>query len=302
MHPFRFGTAVRAVTSREQVQELARRAEGKGYSTLCVADHLGLASMFPTIVSAGDATSTLRFGTLVVNNDFHMPLRLAQDAATTDVLTEGRLELGLGSGWARPEYELLGIPYRRPSVRAASLAETIPVLRKAWAGEPRFSFGPHEVSAVPPPVQKPHPPLMIGGNGDAVLRIAATEADIVGFTGLAWRRDRLVGSAIDVESVEERIGFVRKEAGDRFDGLELNALSQVTQVTDDPEEALRPISERFGVGTAETAASPFTLVGPVPALVDKLVAIRERLGLSYFIVFEEALDPFAPVVEALAGT
>lgn len=302
MHPFRFGASVHTVASRGQLHELARRAEGAGFSTLCVADHLGLAATFPTIVSAADATSTLRFGTLVVNNDFHMPLRLAQEAATTDVLTDGRLELGLGSGWSKPEYDLLGVGYDRPSVRAARLAEAIPVMKKAWAGEPLFSIGEHELTAVQPPLQKPHPPILIGGNSDAVLRLAATEADAVGFTGLRWRKGRLDPSGIGIDAIEERVAFVRQEAGDRFAELELNALSQVTQVTDDPDEALRPISERFGVDPAIAAASPFTLVGPVPALIDKLVAIRQRLGLSYWIVFEDALDAITPVVEALSGT
>jgi probable F420-dependent oxidoreductase len=305
MHPFRFGASVRAVTSRSQLQELARRVEGAGFSTLCVADHLGLASMFPTIVSAADVTTTLRFGTLVVNNDFHMPLRLAQDAATTDVLTDGRLELGLGSGWSKPEYDMLGVAYDRPSVRAARLAEAIPVMRKAWAGEYSFSIGGRELKAVPPPTQQPHPPLLIGGNSDALLRIAAAEADIVGFTGLSWRRGGLQPSALEVDAVEERVAFVRKEAGDRFGDLELNAISQVTQIVSDDDEALealKPLAERFGTDPAVLVESPFTLVGSADALTDKLIALRERLGISYWNVFEEAVDTLAPVVKVLAGT
>jgi probable F420-dependent oxidoreductase len=302
VHPFRFGVAAGAIESRDRWHELARRVEDLGFSTLCIPDHLGRPSMFPALVSAAEATSRLRLGTLVVNNDFHRPLRLAQDVATTDVLTGGRLDLGLGSGWAKPEYDLLGITYDRPSVRARRLAGAVSVMKAAWAGEPRFCIGGVELAAVPAPAQKPHPPLLIGGHSDAVLRLAATEADIVGLTGLTWRRDRLDPSGIAVDAIEERIDFVRKEAGDRFDNLELNALSQVTQVTDDLDGALKPLAERFGVDPAVAAASPFSLVGPVPALIDKLVALRERLGMSYWVVFEQAANAIAPLVAALAGT
>jgi probable F420-dependent oxidoreductase len=302
VHPFRFGVGTGVIESRDRWHELARRVEDLGFSTLCIPDHLGRASPFPALVSAAEATSRLRLGTLVVNNDFHRPLRLAQDVATTDMLTGGRLELGLGSGWSKPEYDLLGIAYDSPSVRAARLAEAIRVMQAAWTGEPRFSIGELDLPAVPEPAQRPHPPLLIGGNSDAVLRVAAAEADIVGLTGLAWRRGRLNPSAIGVDAIEERIAFVRKEAGDRFAELELNALSQVTEVTDDPEAALKPLAERFGVDPAIAAEGPFTLVGPVAALIEKLVALRERLGVSYWVVFEQAVDAFAPVVAALAGT
>ena len=239
MHPFRFGLASGAVESRDRWHELARKVEDLGFSTLCVPDHLGRTSTFPALVSAAEATSKLRLGTLVVNQGKAVGRSQRKHYR---VFGGGRLELGLGSGWSKPEYDLLGITYDRPSVRAARLAEAIEVMKTAWAGEPRFSLVGMDLPAVPEPAQRPHPPLLIGGNGDTILRLAAAEADIVGFTGLRWRGGRLDPGGIAVDAIEERIAFVRKEAGERFGELELNVLSQVTQVTDDVDEALKPAS------------------------------------------------------------
>jgi probable F420-dependent oxidoreductase len=305
VHPFRFGVSVRSVTSRSQLQDLARRAEGQGFSTLCFADHLGLASMFPSIVSAAEATTTLRLATLVVNNDFQMPLRLAQDAATVDVLTGGRLELGLGSGWAKPEYEILGIPYQRPSVRGARLAEAVRTMKTAWAGEPRLAFGPIDLTAVPAPQQQPHPPLLIGGNSNVVLRLAAREADIVGLTGLAFPKG---ATEVDVSgfkpaSVDERVAWVRSQAGERFDQLELNALVQRVIVTDDRQQAATELAAQWPVlSVDDVLQTPYALIGTVDQMAESLQACRRRWGLSYFVAHEWSLDAIAPVVARLVGT
>ena len=205
LRPFRFGVNSTTVESRSAWQERARRLEGEGWSILLVPDHLGGPSTFAPLVSAADATSRLRVGTLVINNDFFHPLRLAQEAATVDLLTDGRLELGVGSGWNRPEYQVLDVAYDRPSLRAARLRAALATVKSAWAGgaRPRGRDGAGGPRAVPAPRQQPHPPLLIGGHSDAVLELAATEANIVGFTGLTWTGSSLAPTGASVEALAE---------------------------------------------------------------------------------------------------
>ncbi len=303
LRPFRFGVnVVSPIGSRTAWQERARRIEGDGWSTLLVPDHLGLSSAFAPLVSAADVTTSLRVGTLVVNNDFHRPLRLAQEAATVDLLTDGRLELGLGSGWARPEYEVLGVTYDRPQARAHRLADAVRVMKQAWAGQPALDMGSDETSpAVPRPAQRPHPPLLIGGHGDTILTLAAEEADMIGFTGLTWQGDRLQPTGASVDAFAERVAFVRSRAGDRFDRLELNVLVQTATVGDQAGVAVERVASDLGAPADLVRSSPLTLLGSRREVVEKVLRLREELGLSYFVVFDTALDDMAPVIAELAG-
>jgi probable F420-dependent oxidoreductase len=239
---------------------------------------------------------------MVVNNDFARPLRLAQEAATVDLLTDGRLELGLGSGWAKPEYELLEIPYDPPRIRAARLAEAITVMKRAWAGEVTITGARNDRAAVPKPTQLPHPPLLIGGNSDAVLQLAAKEAEIIGFTGATWTGSRLEATGASHDAFAERVGFVRSVAGRRFSDLELNVLVQSALVGDHAADRAHEISKSFGIPLEVLRLSPITLVGTVGQVTEKLLAIREDLGLTYFVVFDTAIDDMAPVVAGLAGS
>jgi alkanesulfonate monooxygenase SsuD/methylene tetrahydromethanopterin reductase-like flavin-dependent oxidoreductase (luciferase family) len=195
--PFRFGVTTTGLGSRSAWQDRARRLEGEGWSTLLTPDHLGSSSTFAPLVSAADVTTDLRVGSLVVNSDLAHPIRLAQEAATVDLLVDGRLELELGAGWDRREYELLGARYDRPAVRVARLRDAVTTMRAAWAGEVRFPTaegGPGD-RAVLDGVQRPHVPLLIGGHGDAILDLAAAEADIV-ITGR--REAELKGAAVAI--------------------------------------------------------------------------------------------------------
>ena len=289
------------MVSRQAWQDRARQTEAEGWSTLLVADHLGMGSAFAGLVSAADVTTTLRLGTLVVNNDLHHPLRLAQEAATVDLLSDGRLELGVGSGWAKPEYDLLGIRYDPARVRAGRLAAAIAEMKRAWRGEPVLAAGPQRIPAVPAPRQRPHPPLLVGGHGDAILTLAATEADIIGFTGLTWAGSGLEPSGAGVDAIAERVDFVRGVAGARFDALELNILLQAVAVGDGASAEADRLSNELGMSRDAVLASPITLVGSVTDVVDKLVGLRERLGLSYFVAFGHAAPAMAPVVAHLAG-
>jgi probable F420-dependent oxidoreductase len=301
--PFRFGVNTTRVESRSAWQDRARRLEGDGWSTLLVPDHLGGVSTFTPLVSAADATSTLRVGNLVVNNDLFHPLRLAQEAATVDLLTDGRLELGLGSGWNKPEYELMEIAYDKPAQRAARLRKAVAVMKSAWAGETLLAApGGDNARAVPEPVQRPHPPLLIGGHGDTVLTLAAEEADIVGLTGLTWTGTSLAPTGASTAALAERVAFVRDRAGARFGDLEFNILTQVTSVGGDAEATLAGLVSSLGVKEELVRESPLTLIGSASEVIDKLVANRERLGISYVVVFDSATDGMTPVVQQLAGT
>jgi probable F420-dependent oxidoreductase len=302
MRPFRFGVSALAPMLDPTAagwRDLARKVEDLGFSTLLAADHLSLASPFAPLVVAAGATEHLRVGTLVVNNDFHRPLRLAQEAATVDRLVDGRLELGLGSGWNKPEYDMLGIDYDPAPQRAVRLGDAIRTMKQAWAGEMRVGSGERSRPVVPAPAQQPHPPILIGGHGDAILTLAAAEADIIGFTGVTWRRDRLVPTGVSQAAIEERVALVRSAAGDRAESLELSALVQRVDTSGGPEVA----DELAAKGLDPEAAddSPFLLVGPAAQLTEKLLALRERLGISYWIVFQPALDDVAPIVAELAG-
>jgi probable F420-dependent oxidoreductase len=280
-------------------RDLARKVEDLGFSTLLAADHLAVASPFAPLVVAAGATTDLRVGTLVVNNDFHRPLRLAQEAATVDRLVDGRLELGLGSGWNKPEYDMLGVDYDPPAQRAQRLHDAVRTMKQAWAGETRIGTGERSRPVVVPPAQQPHPPIQVGGHGDAILTVAAAEADIVGFTGVTWRRDRLVPTGVSAEVIEARVSFVRSAAGDRAGQLELSALVQRVETTGG-----RDVLDELAASGLDPRAvddSPFFLVGPPAQLTEKLLALRERLGISYWVVFQPALDAVAPVVAELAG-
>lgn len=298
--PFRFGVLAPRLTTRKDLQDFARGAEGDGWSTLLMADHLGLAASLPPLVSAADVTDTLRVGTLVINNDFHRPVRLAQEIATVDRLTDGRLEIGLGSGWSKPEYEILDIGYDKPIVRARRLIDAWGVMTKAWEGQPTLNFG-GEIPASPAPAQQPHPPLLVGGNGDTILRFAAEEADIVGFTGSTWTKGAMRQTGASFESIAERVAFVRDIAGDRFGQLELNVqLSNVT-LEGDLEAALASAAAGQETTPDVIRDSPFYLIGSRSAVIEKIHRLREELGISYFVCFAWQREAMTSVVAELAG-
>jgi probable F420-dependent oxidoreductase len=309
MKPFRFGVNVGRASSRADWAEKARKVESLGYSALTVPDHLAdLLAPMPALLSAAAATQRLRVGTNVLNNDFRHPVLVAREASTVDLLTDGRLQLGLGAGHMQSEYDQAGLNFEAGGTRVARLAEALTIVKRLLKGEPVTFAGRYyrvtDHTIHPLPVQQPHPPILIGGNGRRLLTLAAQEADIVGLSGITFRRG---GAEPDlsgwrVAGVDERVQRVREAAGDRYDRLELNALVQRVVVTDDRRQAAEELAHRWPqLSPEEILQSPYVLLGTVDQLVEVLQARRERWDISYYVIFESYMDAFAPVVARLAG-
>jgi probable F420-dependent oxidoreductase len=308
MKPFRFGVNLWHATSRAGWAESARKVEALGYDTLTVPDHLAdLLSPMPALVSAAAATKHLRVGTNVLNNDLRHPVLVAREAATVDLLTDGRFQLGLGAGSIRSEYEEAGLGFNRGATRVERLAEAMTVIKRLLAGDQVSFTGRHyRVSGhkiAPLPVQKPHPPILIGGNGRRLLALAAREADIVGLSGITFRQGGAARPDLSgwrVPEIDERIRLIREAAGDRRP--ELSALVQRVVVTEDRRAAAEELTRRWmQLSAEEILESPYVLIGTVAQIVDDLIARRERWGISSYVVRSPDLDPFAPVVSRLAG-
>ena len=308
IRPFRFGVTAPTPSGGTDWAERARRVEQLGYSMLVVPDHFRdhLAPV-PALVAAALATTRLRVGSLVFSNDFRHPAVLAKEAATIDVLSGGRFELGLGGGWLRAEYDQAGIRFDAPGTRIERLEEAVTIIKGLLAGERVTFAGRHytiaDLEGRPTPVQRPHPPIAIGGGGRRTLTLAAREASIVGLVPRA-RRD---GSGLDLSDLSaaatrEKLEWVRSAAGERFDSLEINALIQAVVVADQRMTAADQLASRFKVAREVVLETVYVAVGTIEEICETLRQRRERHGISYLTVFERDMEAFAPVVERLAGT
>ena len=307
--PFRFGIQASTAPDRRSWVDLANRAEDLGYSALTMPDHFTdqLAPM-PALMAAADATTTLRIGALVWDNDYKHPVVFAKEIATLDVLSGGRVELGIGAGWMRTDYDQAGIDYDEPKVRIDRMIEAVSVIRGCMAPGP-FSFsGSHyrinDYDGLPKPLQQPHPPLLIGGGGPRMLRYAAREADIIGInpTLTAGAVGPEAIANMTAEAVDDKVAIVREAGAHRLEAIEFNIRAFLVNVTDDRDGAVDMLTKAMGVSPDMVRNSPFALIGPPEQLIEDLLARRERWGFSYVIVGGEDVDKFAPVVAALAGS
>lgn len=309
MREFRFACNVFAVRSRQSFVTYCQAAERSGYDVVFTADHLDAPSPFPPLVAAADATQRLRVGTLVLNAGLWNPHLLAREVATVDLLTDGRLEIGLGAGYVKWEFDAAGIPWLPHAERTDQVAAMVDELARLFAsdGYPegtavRDAFGlPAQV-----PVQRrgfdgAGPPLIIGGTGDRMLTLAAKRADIVGVAGAVQMPGKPAGTLRigTAEEAAERVTFVREQAGDR--DPELNVLVQAVVVTEDRRAtAERLAAERFSYFTAEQVLeTPFLLIGTAAEIAEQLVSHRERFGFSFITVHEPYMEAFAPVIARL---
>ena len=319
--PFRFGYQSFNATSAKEWREKARRAEELGYSSFLLADHYigpgpALAATnhpvqdvaaIPAAAVAAEATDHIKVGFRVLCIDNRNAAVLAKELATLDFLSEGRLEIGLGAGWLRGEYDAMGVPFDPPGVRIARLEETVQVVRAHMADGEIDVRGEHVhvtgFEGVPKPVQQPCPPIMIGGGGQRVLELAGRVADIVSLNfnnraGMIGPDGLLSSTAAETDS---KLGWIRSGAGARFDEIEIEVGAYFTFVTDDAATMAESFGAMFGLETAQMLEHPHALFGTVDAICELLEERRDRYGISYITVTDASAEAFAPVVERLAG-
>ncbi len=286
----------------------AREIEQLGYSTIFVPDHFDEGpGPIAAMAAIAAVTTTVNVGVLVFDCDFRHPAVLARELATIDVLAEGRLEVGLGAGWKRLDYDRAGIPMDRPGVRVSRMIEHAAVLRGLWADGP-FSFsGEHyqiaDMEGTPKPYRPGGPPILVGGGAPRLLRWAGATADIVGVNASIHSGEVDEAAAQDAlaERIDEKVGWLREGAGDRFDDLELNAWLAAAEVTDDPD-LVEGIAALFGTDGASLRQSPLVLIGSPGDVRETLAERRERWGYSYHVIPGPKIHDFAPIVADLTGT
>lgn len=311
MRPFRFGVISHNTSpSLDTLIARARLAERLGYSTFLIPDHLG--DQFDTplaLALVAQATSTLRIGSFVFDNDFRHPALLAKTAATLDVLSGGRFELGLGAGWMQSEYEQVGLAFDPPGIRIERMAEAVQIIKGLFSDEPlTFSGVYYRVAGMrgsPSPLQRPHPPILLGGSGKRILSVAAREADIVNIIprgmvepGSAQRIDL---SDADTTSLARKVSWIREAAGERFQNLELNLFILDMALDDRREASVERLAHRFTLSREQIMNIPHLLVGTVDQIVERLQETRAEYGISYPVIFDEHMEQFAPVVARLAN-
>ena len=306
MHPFRFAVQQASASSAEEWAALARRAETLGYDLLVMPDHLGnQLSPFAALGAAAAATTRLRIGAFVFANDYRHPLMLAREAATLDVLSGGRFEMGMGAGWMTSDYRELGMTYDPAPRRVDRLEEAVPLVKRLLAGETVTHHGEHyqmeRASAGVPTVQRPRPPLAIGAGGPRMLGLAAREADIVGLIpGFSERGWHLFGQATE-KATAEKIERIREAAGDRFERLEINIWLASAGLAGSGNSLLGSAAAAIMGAATAVYSSPYVLYGTLGSIRERLQRRREELGISYYTLPSRSMESMAPLVEALAG-
>jgi probable F420-dependent oxidoreductase len=288
----------------------ARRAEDLGYSTLLMPDHFGdQLAPIPALAAVAGATSSLRMGSLVFGNDYRHPVILAKEAATLDVLSEGRFELSLGAGWMRTDYEEAGITYDSPRVRVERFEEAVQVIQGLIRTDGPFSFDGayyhvHDLTLLPRPVQDPGPPLIIGGGGERVLSFAARHADIVSINVNLRQGTGGPETAPDAspDRTRQKVAWVKEAAGERFGDLELNALIGFVMITDEAAELAASMAPVFGINPEDALHVPLALLGTLEEMTDELRWRREEYGISYWSIEADSWEALGPVVATLSGT
>jgi probable F420-dependent oxidoreductase len=308
MKPIRFGTSGSYLADRERLLAAARHAEAIGYSTFSMADHFGL-PFAPLIAlqAVADATTTLRITQTVLAHDFRQPAVLAKELATLDVLSGGRVEVGIGAGWMRAEYEQAGIRFDSAPVRIARLEEFVIVLKGLFGDQP-FSFSGDyfsitDLDGTPEPIQQ-RPPILIGGGGRKLLAVAARQADII----QVLPRIQTPGQSIDATeftaaTYHAKIDHIKTAAGERFRNIELGTQLLLATITDDPDRVLDEFAANHAISSDELRSSPLVAVGSETEVCNKLLAVRDEYGISYFACPVGAKpSSLTPIIDKLAGT
>ncbi len=303
---FRFGLLAGRAASLGEWRELARKAEAQGYSTLLVPDHFGRQlAPFAALMAAAAVTTELRLGTFVIDNDFRHPAALAKEAATVDLLTDGRLELGIGAGWNRADYDTTGLTFEPAGVRVSKMLEAVRIV-KAFFEQPTVTFeGAYytvkDLEAQPKPKQQPRPPIMIGANGRRMVRIAAEEADIINFPDRPSVGTSTAGNPALGVTFEEQLAIVKDHAKERYERPELGMLT-IPRLTEQVEDTVNGLAEQMQTRPEIVRAMPGALIGSAEAIIEQLQASRERYDLSYPVIPLAHTQDCAPIVRKLAGT
>jgi probable F420-dependent oxidoreductase len=308
-HPFRFGVNVFEATTRDEWIAKAQKIEALGYDTLFVADHMHTFPPIAGMLAAAAATTTLRIGSNVLANDFHHPIMLGREAAAVDVLASGRLVLGLGTGFYRPDYDQSGITFESPGVRVGRLEEAVQIIKGMFTTVP-FSFTGqyytvHDFSLALPPLQQPHPPLLIGGASPRILALAAREADIVSFNIRTTADGGFDPTSILAAPTAQKVAWVTQAAGERLAQLEFSVFCMHIAVTADRVGEAQQVAEGWtdmGFTANQMLESPHMLIGSVDEIVADLQERRDCYGLSFIVISDDKIDEFAPIVAQLAGT
>ena len=313
--PFRFGVLGESVRSAAELVDTARRAEIAGYATFLIRDHFidepfgHQLAPIAALATVAAVTETLRVGSLVICNDYRHPVLIAKEVATLDLLSGGRFELGLGAGFSRPEYEAAGLSYDSPRIRVDRFAEALQVFKGLLGPEP-FTFAGRfynvkDLDSFPRPVQRPHPPILVGAGGRRMLSIAAREADIIGILTASLGTGRRVPdpSGLFAETIAEKVGWIREAAGARFDDIELSIVSSVVVAENRRAAAERLAHERQwnGLSADRVLAMPSIFIGSVDQIIDEMQVRRERYGISYHVVSDSSMEMVAPIVAALTS-
>jgi probable F420-dependent oxidoreductase len=316
-HPrkFRFGVHSSNAPDGKAWADSARRFEDLGFSVLLLRDHFDdQLGPIAAMASAAAVTTSLRVGCLVFDNDYRHPLVLAKELATIDKLSGGRVEVGVGAGWMAPDYEQSGMPFDPPGVRVSRMIEGVRVMKGLFADEALDFAGSHYTitghDALPKPVQRPHPPIMIGGGGQRVLSFAAREADIIGLNPVKrsneeWEDQNIPDAT--AEATDRKLEWIKEAAGERFDDLELSIVAPFVVETDDRETLAAALVGGLNTGDVEPSpsnvlASPYVALGTIGQICETLQERRERWGISYYVFNDDSIDVAAPIVERLNDT
>lgn len=314
--PFRFGVLCEEMGTREAWLEKAQRVEQLGYATLLLRDHF-VAGPFDdqfaplsALMAAAMVTSSLRIGSMVFDNDYRHPVVLGKEAATLDVLSGGRFEFGLGAGWMDSEYKQAGIAFDEPGTRISRLEEALAIFKGLFADEPLTFAGKHytisDLQSFPKPLQRPHPPILIGAGGRRMLTLAAREADIVGIMPGPLTRGEPVENdpaAYTPERYAQKIEWLRQAAGERFAQLELSLITTPV-VTNDRRQGAEQVAQArgwSGLSVEEVLEMPNIFIGTLEQIAEQMLERRERFGISYYMTFDRVMEACAPLVERLSG-
>ncbi|GCE51394.1 putative F420-dependent oxidoreductase [Thermosporothrix hazakensis] len=304
---FRFGVMIHQAQSKEELQEKAKRAEQLGYSTLLLPDHIGIPlAPVPALLAAVEATSTLRVGSYVFNNDFRHPVMLAKEAATLDILSGGRFEFGIGAGWLKSEYEQIGLSFDAGATRVERLEEAVQIMKALFTGEPVTFSGNHytikDLRAPLKPLQEPQLPLLIGGSGKRILSLAGREASIAAITArVVPDTIKPIVSTTTPEATQRKIKWIRQAAGERFSQIELHLTVLLTLITDDRAGTAQQFAPLAGMTAEQILESPHCLMGTVEQISEEVYRLREQYGFSYLGIYEESMEAFAPVIARLSN-